>query len=232
MNSIRHPILLKCPATLRPIVAARLYATQTGLGTTGSAPRPRRKTVTPFNDDGRVAWGELSAGEKAARTTQQTFNFSFILLGAVLTGGVGYVMWTEVFSFDSKTVHFNKAVNQVKKDARCTDLLGDSKKITAYGEPTWNKWARARPIASSTRKDQYGREHLIMHFNVEGPLNKGVVNLHMIKPPAESEGGGEFVYKYLTLDVKGHQRIYLENADATLDSPAKNKTKLFGISWR
>ncbi|KAH7314224.1 TIM21-domain-containing protein [Rhexocercosporidium sp. MPI-PUGE-AT-0058] len=233
MNSIRHPILLKCPVTLRPILAARLYATQTGLGTaTSGAPRPRRKTVTPFNDDGRVAWGELSAGEKAARTTQQTFNFSFILLGAVLTTGVGYVMWTEVFSLDSKTVHFNKAVNQVKKDARCTDLLGDSKKITAYGEPTWNKWARARPIASSTRKDQYGREHLIMHFNVEGPLNKGVVNLHMIKPSVESEGGGEFVYKYLTLDVKGHQRIYLENADATLDSPAKSKTKLFGISWR
>jgi len=232
MASLRHTAILKCLATLRPILAARMYATQTGLGTTSGAPRPRRKTVTPFNDDGRVAWGELSVGEKAARTTQQTFNFSFILLGAVLTSGVAYVMYTEVFSLDSKTVHFNKAVNQVKKDTRCTDLLGDSKKITAYGEPTWNKWARARPIASSTRKDQYGREHLIMHFNVEGPLNKGVVNLHKIKPSAESESEGGFVYKYLTLDVKGHPRIYLENADATLDSPAKSKTKLFGISWR
>ncbi|KAK0118294.1 mitochondrial import inner membrane translocase subunit tim21 [Cadophora gregata] len=232
MNSLRHPILLKCPTTFRPILAARFYATQTGLGTTSTTPRPKRKTVTPFNDDGRVAWGELSTGEKAARTTQQTFNFSFILLGAVLTGGVAYVMYTEVFSLDSKTVHFNKAVNKVKKDARCTDLLGDSKKITAYGEPTWNKWARARPIASTTRKDQYGREHLIMHFNVEGPLNKGVVNLHKVKPSTESESGGEYVYKYLTLDVKGHQRIYLENADAALDSPAKSKGKLFGISWR
>ena len=85
MTSLRHPSLLKCPATLRPILAARFYATQTGLGTTSGTPGPRRKTVTPFNDDGRVAWGELSAGEKAARTTQQTFNFSFILLGAVLT---------------------------------------------------------------------------------------------------------------------------------------------------
>ena len=85
MAALRHTAILKCPATLRPILAARLYATQTGLGTTSGAPRPRRKTVTPFNDDGRVAWGELSAGEKAARTTQQTFNFSFILLGAVLT---------------------------------------------------------------------------------------------------------------------------------------------------
>ena len=67
---------------------------------------------------------------------------------------------------------------------------------------------------------------------MEGPLNKGVVNLHKIKHSAENGSGGEFVYKYLTLDVKGHQRIYLENADATLDSPAKSKTKLFGISWR
>jgi hypothetical protein len=41
--------------------------------------------VTAFNDDGRVAWGDLTAREKAARTTQQTFNFSFIVLGAALT---------------------------------------------------------------------------------------------------------------------------------------------------
>jgi len=65
-------------------------------------------------------------------------------------------------------------------------------------------------------------------LQVEGPLNRGVVNLHMIKKPSDSE----FVYKYLALDVKGHQRIYLENADAVPDSPAKNKTKFFGVSWR
>jgi import inner membrane translocase subunit TIM21 len=67
-----------------------------------------------------------------------------------------------------------------------------------------------------------------MHFNVEGPANKGVVNLHMTKRPSDNE----FIYKYLSLDVKGHQRIYLENADASPDSPAKSKTKLFGVSWR
>jgi hypothetical protein len=56
-------------------------------------------------------------------------------------------MYTEVFSLDSKTAHFNRAVDRVKKDPQCTELLGNSKQITAYGEPTWNKWARARPIA-------------------------------------------------------------------------------------
>lgn len=88
MNSICKPLpLLKYPATIRVIAVQRLYATQTGLGTSNATPRPRRKAVTPFNDDGRVSWGDLTAGEKAARTTQQTFNFGMILLGAVLTVG-------------------------------------------------------------------------------------------------------------------------------------------------
>jgi import inner membrane translocase subunit TIM21 len=61
--------------------------------------------------------------------------------------GVAYLMYTEVFSLESKTAHFGRAVDQVKNDPRCTELLGESKKITAYGEPSWNKWRRARPIA-------------------------------------------------------------------------------------
>jgi import inner membrane translocase subunit TIM21 len=88
MNSLARPLpLLRLPPALRPILAARVYATQTGLGTAHNAPRPRRKAVTPFNDDGRVAWGDLSTSEKAARTTQQTFNFGIIILGAALTVG-------------------------------------------------------------------------------------------------------------------------------------------------
>ena len=86
MNSfVTTKSLLRFPTPLRPMLAARLYATQTGLGTTGASQRPKRKAVTAFNDDGRVAWGDLSAREKAARTAQQTFNFSFIILGAILT---------------------------------------------------------------------------------------------------------------------------------------------------
>jgi len=68
----------------------------------------------------------------------------------------------------------------------------------------------------------------VMSLQMEGPLNKGVVNLHMVKKASENE----FVYKYLFLNVKGHQRIYLENADATPESSAKSKTKFFGVSWR
>lgn len=82
---LRVSPLLKLPSGLRPILAARLYATQTGLGTTNAQPTRKRKAVTMLNDDGRVAWSDLSVREKAARTTQQTFNFGMIILGAMLT---------------------------------------------------------------------------------------------------------------------------------------------------
>lgn len=71
---------------LRPLPASssRFYATQNSLGAAPS-PAPRRRTVTAFNDDGFVPWNELSAGEKASRATQQSFNFGVIIAGMVAT---------------------------------------------------------------------------------------------------------------------------------------------------
>lgn len=66
------------------LLYARTYATQTGLGATGT-PKPKRRNVTPFNDTGSVPWRELSGTEKAARATQQSYNFGMILVGLVLT---------------------------------------------------------------------------------------------------------------------------------------------------
>lgn len=56
----------------------RHYATSDSLGGQKTS---SRKQVTIRNDDGRVQWKELTTGEKAARTTQQTFNFGVIFAG-------------------------------------------------------------------------------------------------------------------------------------------------------
>jgi len=60
----------------------RFYATPNPLGGSKAS---TRKQVTIRSDDGRVGWKELTTGEKAARTTQQTFNFGVILLGLGMT---------------------------------------------------------------------------------------------------------------------------------------------------
>ena len=71
--SPRHPRLANDQS---PVPGRQPYAT---------SPDSRRRSVTPFNDDGRVPWTELSAAGKTARAVQQTFNFGLVVGGLVLT---------------------------------------------------------------------------------------------------------------------------------------------------
>lgn len=183
--------------------------------------------MTVINDDGRVRWKDLTTGEKAARTTQQTFNLAVVLAGAAATVLVIYFLYQEVFAADSKTRIFNQAVERVRGDSRALELLGTGKTIRAFGEPTQNKWTRNRPLASNVQKDRTGIEHLRMHFNVEGSANSGVVSLHMVKGPEDTQ----YQYRYLTLDVPGHARVFLENA-AGDGQKKKPGFRLLGIQWR
>ncbi|KAI4095439.1 MAG: hypothetical protein L6R37_007079 [Teloschistes peruensis] len=205
---------------------SRSYATQHTLGQ-GSSPISSRKQITVTNDDGRVDWRDLSVKEKAARTTQQTFNLGIILTGLVMTGGCAYFLYKEVFSTDSKTVQFNRAVDRIRSDSRVKEALGSSHKIRAFGEPTWNRWARARPIASKNYRDASDTEHFTMHFNVEGSSRRGVVNLHTFK----RHGQSSWEYKYLFVDIMGQPRIYLENIDVSPDKP-NSSFSFLGMQWR
>ncbi|KAL2834262.1 TIM21-domain-containing protein [Aspergillus cavernicola] len=215
---IRRGLIISRPILLR--ASQNTYATQSDLGR-GSA--SRRRSVTVLSDDGRYTWGELSGREKVARATQQSFNFVIVLAGAVLTGGVFTLLYTEVFSPNSKTWQFEKAVERIKNDARCTSLLGDRREIKAYGENTWSRWARNRPIATTIEKDQQGREHLRMNFHVAGPRNSGVVFVHMVK-----SSGNDWQYKLLALDVKGSRIVLEEHHDPKVDK----ELKIFGIRWK
>ncbi|KAJ5725638.1 L-galactonate dehydratase [Penicillium malachiteum] len=215
----------RAPLALRPYPIsgiARLYATQSK----SSSTTKKRRNITVLSDDGRYEWGELSGGEKFSRATQQSFNFLIVIAGVVLTGGVFTILWQDVISPNSRTWQFEKAVDRIKDDARCTKLLGDPREIKAFGENTSSKWARHRPIATAVEKDRLGREHLRMNFHVEGPLNSGIVFVHLIKPLDQSE----WEYQLLALDVKGHSRVILEKA--VEKTSVASSMKLFGIQWR
>jgi import inner membrane translocase subunit TIM21 len=73
----------KPSTTTRLLLLQRNYATQNSIG--ASPQTTRRRKVTAFNDDGRIAWADLSVGEKASRASQQTFNLGMIIVGLVLT---------------------------------------------------------------------------------------------------------------------------------------------------
>ncbi|EYE95647.1 protein tim21 [Aspergillus ruber CBS 135680] len=206
---------------------ARLYATYRDVGgdpkgSGASSSRPKKRGVGLLADDGRYQWGDLTGREKVARATQQSVNFAVVCVGAVLTGGVFYLLWTEVISPNSKTWQFEKAVGRIKDDARCMAVLGERGQIAAFGDSTGSRWSRNKPIATTVEKDNLGREHMKLSFHVEGPLNSGIVHVHMLKP----QGSYEWEYLLLALDVKGHTRIVLER------HTEKNPLSLLGIRWR
>ena len=65
-----------------------------------------------------------------------------------------------------------------------------------------------------------------MHFHATGALATGVVNVHMTRTKDQSD----FHYHLLALDVPGHERIWLENAEqGKLDK--RNQGKMFGVRW-
>ncbi|KAF2437842.1 TIM21-domain-containing protein [Karstenula rhodostoma CBS 690.94] len=227
-------IQLLRPITKRPISVQRKRAARVAFSTsrparsteTSKGPlQPTRRAVTIANDTGAVRWSELSPGEKASRTVQQSFNLSVVLVGVVMTCGVGYFLFADVFSPDSKTAHFNRATTAIRAHPECQRLLGPGNEIAAHGEASWSRLARNRYLSSSTETDKWGTEHLRFRFYVEGPVGQGVAHVHLTKRPSQNE----YEYHTLAVDVKGHQRIYLENADGK--SGGKIAPKIFGARW-
>jgi hypothetical protein len=53
--------------------------------TPNPTPGPQRKSITLTGDTGQVRWSDLSPGEKAVRTTQQSFNLVVVLVGVLAT---------------------------------------------------------------------------------------------------------------------------------------------------
>jgi import inner membrane translocase subunit TIM21 len=58
---------------------------------------------------------------------------------------------------------------------------------------------------------------------VEGPLGQGVVHVHLIKRPSQSD----YEYQELAVDVKGHKRIDLVEEE----KKEKVAPKIFGARW-
>lgn len=111
-----------------------------------SGPHAKRRAVTPFNDTGHISWSALSRTEKVGRVAQQTFNFGVIVVGAVLTGAIGYSLFVNVFSPNSATAHFHRAFDRVCADHRCTAALGPADELAARGDQSSLGWRKSRPV--------------------------------------------------------------------------------------
>ena len=181
--------------------------------------------MTVTNDTGAVRWSDLSPAEKASRTVQQSVNLSVVLVGIVFTGTVGYYLFSDILSPNSKTAYFNRATTLIRAHPECQKLLGPGAQISAHGETSWSRWVHNRHINSTEETDQWGTEHLRFRFYVEGPLNQGTAICHLTKRPSQDE----WEWCELAVNVKGAKTIWVERAEGKTGS--KVAPKIFGARW-
>ena len=161
----RHPRPPRHPSLLSTRTATHSSIRNNLTGPAPSAPPPPRPP-----------WRALSPAGRLGRATSQTANLGVVLLGAALTGGIAYLLVTQVFAAESPVALFDRAADEVRADARVQRLLGaaDKRGIRAHGEETGSRWVRNRPVATTVRKVGRGEaEECVMRFYVSGDNAKG-----------------------------------------------------------
>ena len=192
---------------------------------TVSSASSRRKAVTVLSDDGATPWTDLSTGEKAARTAQQTFNFGLVIVGACMTGGIVWLLWTNVASPSSKTHLFSRCVTELRASSKVREALGPAKQIRAFGDGRGgNRWTRNAAIPATFQVDARGVEHAKLTFNVEGPQGKGVVRAELVR-----RGRDEFEFAKLKVEVVGKEVVWVYGQEQTRE--ANKGFKFLGLDW-
>ncbi|KAK9450199.1 TIM21-domain-containing protein [Limtongia smithiae] len=204
---------LLCIHTVTPTrFLARTYATHT---TTASETKPgaakRDPKVIMSRGDDRSFIRRFA--RFVARSSTFLFYSAIVAVGLGFTGLAGYYFVTTIVLPSGEIQLQNKAENLIEKNEECKEYLGN--KLWFYGEPSQNRWASNRMVATQRGVDQYGVEHLWMRFYVQGDLEiEGVATAELLRP----QGAYNFDFKFLTVQV-GNRRI------AVIEDPAFSKAR-------
>ncbi|KAJ8103021.1 TIM21-domain-containing protein [Lipomyces tetrasporus] len=192
-----------------------------------------QKRAYSTHKDGAASFhsAETAASEgtvaRAWNGTKRAFSFSFYTV-FVAAGFVAacYVIWSliQTFVLPSGDVQvFNHSTEVVKRNPECQRLIGP--RMTFHGESAGtNRWTRNRPVASSRVMDQFGNEHILMRYIVEGDLGRGIVQLDLTK----KSGDQKFDYRYLHVHVG--DTIVRVIDDPTKKTKPKGKVSFMGVT--
>ncbi|CAE6433237.1 unnamed protein product [Rhizoctonia solani] len=115
-------------------------------------------------------WKELSTGGKAMRVTARAGNLTVILIGAGLSAVLSYALATELFARNSPTVIFSESCQKIGSSHELARFLIPPYKF--HNSPPSSSPSPPRHrnshIASQIAVDSFGKEHLFLHFYMDG----------------------------------------------------------------
>ncbi|EPX73354.1 TIM23 translocase complex subunit Tim21 [Schizosaccharomyces octosporus yFS286] len=176
-----------------------------------------------FKDPAGKSWKDLSAPQKAYRTSANFGNLSIVVFGGGVFGLIVYALVTSLWSGEA---HYgDEAFDLLKNNPECQYVFGDEMK--AIGEAS-HPLRRTHGILTSRVWDHKGIEHLVLQFHLIGNGHKGHVFGRL------ANNGKDYVWEYLYVDVANYGNIILFDKTRSIRHQNKNLGlwgSLKNVSW-
>ncbi|CAG9771689.1 unnamed protein product [Ceutorhynchus assimilis] len=173
-------------ATFSPILFNHLHHRLKSTGT--------RSEITPSasSKESAIDTNVKPLGERVKETTKTTYNALIILVGLGVIGGLGYTIFSELFSSKSPSNIYKKAVDKCIESTQVSDKLGYP--ISSHGHET--RRGRRQHVTHAFYVDKEGRKHIRMKFHLKGTSHSGTSHVDMVE-----NDKGKYEYRYLFVEV-------------------------------
>ncbi|KAF9073790.1 TIM21-domain-containing protein [Rhodocollybia butyracea] len=123
---------------------------------------------SPFAQEQPKKWKDLSGMGKIKRTTARTTNLAVIVFGAGLTAVLLYAVSSELFSKNSPTTLYSDACERIKRSPQVAKYLRSPLSFHTTRLSGERPRGRQHQVTSQIFLDNYGREHMMITFYVQG----------------------------------------------------------------
>ncbi|CAB38689.1 Mitochondrial import inner membrane translocase subunit tim21 [Schizosaccharomyces pombe] len=193
------------------LVQRRLYSLASDSLNKQRKPQEEGRLARIFKDPSNKAWKDLTAPQKAYRTSANIGNFSIVIFGGGVFGLIIYALVTSIWKGEA---HYgDEAFELLKANEECRYVFGDHMK--ALGEAT-HPLRRTHGILTSRVWDHHGVEHLVLQFHLIGNERKGHVFGRLVNVQ------GDYKWEYLFVDVANYGKIIIFDHTNSVRQQHKN----------
>jgi import inner membrane translocase subunit TIM21 len=157
-------------------------------------------------------FSELTLGEKVQRAGKDATYTGIIIVGVAVTGLMFFAIGRELFSGQSPSGIYSRAVKLCNNSEQVRDAVGEPMK--AYGE--MNRRGRRRFVRHAEYEVD-GVKRMKVQFYVEGPQNKGTVFVDV-----KQDARGKYQFEYVLLETENFPRRVIVVEDNRAISNSSN----------
>ncbi|XP_041376415.1 mitochondrial import inner membrane translocase subunit Tim21-like [Gigantopelta aegis] len=168
----------------------RKYAEQKASSTSGES---AKKEIVEAKES---PYAHLTMAEKVKEAGKDATYTGVIIIGVGVTAVMFFAIGRELFSSQSPSGLYGKALKMCEKNDQLKSMLGEPMK--GYGETT--RRGRRRYV-SHQEYIENGVKYMRIRFYIEGPYAKGTVNLEV-----KQNESGKYEYRYIVVDLDGYPR--------------------------